>query len=395
VNRQRLGWAMVGLAAVLLLAQLVPVLAAGRGPTALSSSQASLRHGPGPLGAEFRARRLAPTEESLVIDRTGNHTNFEVVGWQGSHDGTLDAPKLVNPADTGWGYLQSFDGSRFLAGTRYLDIDGRSSDLTYLVEYGRLTSFMWRDDSQGACALTDDGAGTGSLVQFVFNPGHASEVRFRLTSEFAADGRPPPTVLWCSRAQRTAAVGVVADDGTALVEILDIANGAELGRRAYRGGSASSLVASGDGKLLAVNGGSLPGSTGPAAHTVVRDINTDRVLLDLGTDTIVRSFSNDGSRVLVDSPSRPATAIVKVADGSTLWTDNTGRELLGWLARPVSPEFAVALGRLDPRTCTRGEPLKFPQFCRFEALQDLEVISETGAVRAVGRGIGAWGYTVR
>lgn len=388
---------MVVLAGVLLVAQLAPVLAAskGAGSTALSSPQPSLRHGSGPIGGEFRARRLAPTEESLVIDRTGNHTNFEVVGWQGSHDGTLDAPKLVDPADSRWGYLQSLDGSRFLAGTRYLDVDGRSSDLTYLVEYGRLTGLIWRDDSQGACALTDDGAGTGSLVQFVFNPGHASEVRFRLPAEFAADGQPPPTVLWCSRAQRTAAVGLVADDGTALVEILDIANGAELGRRAYRPGSASSLVASRDGRWLAVNGGSLPGSTRPAAHTVVRDINSDRVLRDLGTDTTVRSFSNDGSRVLVDSPSRPSTSVVMVADGSTLWTDTTGRQLLGWLARPVSPEFAVALGSRDPKTCTRGEPLKFPQFCRFEALQDLEVISETGAGRAVGRGIGAWGYTVR
>lgn len=385
---------MVVLAGVLLLAQLASAWASslGAGQGAARAAVARLRQGPGPLGGEFRASRLAPTVETLVVDRTGGGTQFELIGWEGSHEGTLTAPRLAVADQPSWGDLQSPDGSRFLAGTQYLDIDGRSSNLTYLVEFGPLTGFTWREDSQGACALTDFGPGTASMAQFVFNPGHAGYVRFPLPSDFAGNGQYGPTVLWCNRELRTAAVGIVRPDGSAHVEVLDLVTGADLGQRSYPQGSTRSMVASEDGKL-AINGADVA-HLGPG-RTVVRDINSDRVLLDLGTDATVRSFSSDASRVLVDYPSHPGVAVVMVAGGGKAWEDNSGRELLGWLPRPYSAEFAVALGRRDPRTCTRGEPLKFPQFCRFAALQDLEVISETGVVQALGRGIGAWGYTVR
>lgn len=385
---------MVVLAGVLLLAQLAPALASGlrAGQGSARAAEPRLRHGPGPLGGEFRASRLAPTVETLVVDRTAGGTHYEVVGWEGSHEGTLTAPRVAAAAQPVWGDLQSPDGSRFLAGTQYLDIDGRSSDLTYLVEFGALTSFTWREDSQGACALTDFGQGTASMAQFVFNPGHASYIGFPLSSDFAGNGEYGPTVLWCNRALRTAAVGIVRPDGSANVDVLDLVTGEDLGQRSYPRGSARSMVASQDGKL-AINGADVA-HHGPG-RTVVRDINSDRVLLDLGPDATVRSFSSDASRVLVDYPSHAGAAVLMVSGGTKVWEDTSGRELLGWLPRPFSAEFAVALGRRDPRTCTRGEPLKFPQFCRFEALQDLEVISETGGVQAIGRGIGAWGYTVR
>jgi hypothetical protein len=387
---------MVMLAGVLLLAQLAPVLSFRVGAGQAAAARTALpgqRHGPGPLGGEFRASRLAPTEEGLVVDRVGGGTNFEVVGWQGTHDGTLVAPRLPGYSLSAWGDLQSPDGSRFVAGTLYLDIDGRSSDLRYLVEFGALTGYTWREDSQGACALTDNGPGTAALVQFVFNPGHATDLRFKLPTDFAGDAEYGPTVLWCNRALRTAAVGIVRPDGSAQVEVLDLVTGEDLGQRTYPRGSARSMMASSDGKLLAINGAD-PAHAGPGP-TVVRDINSDRVLLDLGADTTVRSFSSDGSRILVDSPSHPGAAVLMVSGGARLWQDTSNRELLGWLARPFSPEFAIALGSRDARTCTRGEPLKFPQFCRFEALQDLEVVTATGVTLGIGRGVGAWGYTVR
>lgn len=385
---------MVVLAGILLLAQLAPGLASGLGlgQGTARAAEPRLRQGPLPLGSEFRAVRLAPTVETLLVDRTGGGTQFEVVGWEASHEGTLTAPRVPAAAPAAWGDIQSPDGSRFIAGTRYLDIDGRSSDLTYMVEFGPLTGLTWREDSQGACALTDYGSGTAAMVQFVFNPGHATAIRFPLPREFSGNGEYGPTMLWCNRALRTAGVGIVRPDGSALIDVLDLVTGADLGQRSYPHGTARSLVASPDGRL-ALNGAD-PAHYGPS-HTVVRDINSDRVLLDLGTDTTVRGFSSDAALVLVDHPSRPGSALVRVADGTHLWEDSSGRELLGWVSRPFSSEFAVALGRRDPRTCTRGEPLKFPQFCRFEALQDLEVVTATGGTVALGRGVGAWGYSVR
>lgn len=385
---------MVVLAGVLLLAQLAPAWASrwGAGQGAARATEPRSRQGPSPLGGEFRASRLAPTEGTVVVDRTGEGTHFELVGWDGSHEGTLTAPRLAVAVAPAWGDLQSPDGSRFLAGTRYLDIDGRSSDLTYLVEFGALTGFTWREDSLGACALTDVGQGTASMAQFVFNPGRAGYLRFPLPADFAGRAEYGPTVLWCNRALRTAAVGIVRPDGSAHVEKLDLVTGADLEERSYPPGSTRGMVASQDRKL-ALNGADVA-HLGPG-RTVVRDLNSGRVLLDLGTDATVRSFSSDASRVLVDYPSHPGAAVLMVAGGVKTWEDNSGRELLGWLPRPSSAEFAVALGRRDPRTCTRGEPLNFPQSCRFEALQDLEVISEPGGVQAIGRGIGAWGYTIR
>jgi hypothetical protein len=386
---------MVLLAGVLLVAQLVPALASGAAagrPTASATADPRLRHGPGPLGGEFRASRLAPTVQTLLVDRTGAGTSFDAVGWDGSHEGTLTAPKVSAVDPPAWDDLQSPDGARFLAGTQYLDIDGRSSDLTYLVEYGALTGFTWREDSMGACALTDYGAGTAAFIQFVFNPGHATDLRFKLPPDFAGNGDYGPTVLWCNRAHRTAAVGIVRPDGSALVEVLDLVTGDELGRRMYPRGTARSLVASQDGKL-AINGADAT-HNGPG-HTVVRDLNSDRVLLDLGADTTVRSFSADSTRLLVDHPSHTGVAVLQVEGGMRVWEDAGGRELLGWQARPFASDFAVALGQRDPRTCTRGEPLKFPQFCRFEPLQALEVITPAGDALSLGQGVGAWGYTVR
>ena len=128
---------------------------------------------------------------------------------------------------------------------------------------------------------------------------------------------------------------------------------------------------------------------------MVRDLDSDRVLLTLGPDVAVRAFSSDGEAVVASSPFQPGAEVVRVRDGSKLYTDRSDRVLLGWTARPRGRDFALAFGSRVGNSCTKGEPGKFPQFCRYGPLQSLEIISsDAGTRRQIGVGVGAWGYRV-
>ncbi|MFN2466275.1 MAG: hypothetical protein ABR598_08440 [Candidatus Dormibacteria bacterium] len=410
MTRQQVGWALVALAGILLLVQLVPAVAsAGRSKPAPRVAALPREGGPtaptSDLPAVFRVTRLAPTEQGLMIDRTASGRDLEIVSWQGALDGRVQLPAREDSTD-GWGLSQSPDGSRLLDGVLLLDIDGRLRDLSRLIQQPNLYSFTWRDDSAGACALQLESDGVASLVEFAFNRGQAELTHYGLPADFGASGqlarthsgvteKVAPTILACSRATRTAVVGIVDLVGAAHVVIVDLVTGAEVGRREYPAGSASGLVGSRDGRLIALNGGRAQSlQAGPVPHTVVRKLDDGRVVRDFGSDQVVRSFSSDNLAVLVDSPTRAGTSVVRLRDGAPAWSDTSDRQLLGWIARPLSSEFALALGRRDTNTCTRGEPGKFPQFCRFQRAQDLVVASPDGSTRALGHGLGVWGYQV-
>jgi hypothetical protein len=398
VTRQQVGWGLVVLAGVLLLAQLVPVLTGAHPTAARNRVAAPVELGPtsapthGTLPATFRPNRLAPTEEAVMVDRRADGREVNLVGWQGAPEGTIQLP----PGETaGWGFTQSPDGARLLDGTLFLDIDGRTSDLSNMMVQPKVSSFTWRDDSAGACALQDEGEGTTSLIEFIFNPGQVQLLRFNLPPEFAIGGQVSPRVLSCSRSQRTIVLGEVGLRGQVGLLVVDLVTGATLGRRDYPAGSAATIAGSPDGKLLALNSGRAQGwQTGPLPHTVVRSIGDGAVVRDFGTDTLVRTFSADSTEVLVDSPTHAGAAVRRLSDGGVVWTDNSSRQLLGWLARPLSHSFAVALGSRDNNTCTRGEPGKFPQFCHFQKQQDLVLVADTGSARSIDRGLGAWGYDI-
>ena len=134
---------------------------------------------------------------------------------------------------------------------------------------------------------------------------------------------------------------------------------------------------------------------GPAGSTTVLEVDSGRVLLNLGSDLAVRAFSADSQAVLVSSPFQPGAAVLRVEDGRRLYTDSSDRVLLGWISRPQGHDFALAFGSREAASCSPGEPGKFPQFCRYAPLQSLEIISsDSGKIRQFGPGAGAWGYRV-
>lgn len=386
----------MALAGVLLVVQLLPLFRPGAATGATSGVRAPSKLGPssGPsTGAgpvSFNPHRPASTEQAVMFDPRADGRSLSIVGWQGSHEGSIGLPTVASGV-RGWGLSQSPDGSRVLDGTLFMDSDGRTRDLANLIVQPRVSSFTWRDDSAGACALQDEGEETTSLVEFLFNPGQVQLLRFTLPAQFAVHS----VVLSCSRAQRTIVVGLVDLLGAVHLLVVDLVTGAEVARRDYPRGSAGTIAGSPDGKLVALNSGRAQGyQTGPLPHTVVREVGDGAVVRDFGTDTIIHGFSADSTTVLVDSPTRPGTAIRRLSDGGAEWSDGSDRQLLGWLARPLTHSFALALGRRDNNTCTKGEPGKFPQFCRFAQVHDLLEVSDTGIARDIGHGHGAWGYDV-
>ena len=378
---------MVGIAAALLALQLIPADAFKPRPP---RAAAVLEGAPG----TFRVRRLAPEQDALFVARSPAPSGLEIIGWRGEHEGDLRLPGATGPLNPGWGFLQSPSGARFIDGTLLLDITGTTENLARLVDASRIGGFTWRDDSEGACAVRDDGGGAASLVEFFFNPHRATFASFPLPTGFGFGDQTGPRVLACNRARRIVVVGVVGLDHSARVVVLDLVTGEELGRRSYPAGSAAGLVASPDGRLLALDAG--PDlSVGPAGPTVVMELETDRVLLNLGSDLAVRGFSADGQAVVVSSPFQPGARVLRVDDGRLLYGDTSDRVLLGWISRPQGHDFALAFGSPEGNSCTRGEPGKFPQFCRYAPLQSLEIVSsDTGKMRQFGLGAGAWGYRV-
>ena len=344
-------------------------------------------------GAAFRLHRLAPAQDSVFVARSTPAASLEILGWRGEHEGDVRLPAAPGPLNPGWGLQQSPSGARLLDGTLLLDITGDTIDLAALADPSRVFGFTWRDDSEGACAVRDDG-GSASLVEFFFNPHRATVATLPLPPDFAFANQTGPRVLACNRARRVAVVGLVGLDHSARVVVLDLVTGEELGRRTYPAGSAVDLVASADGTLLALDAG--PDlSVGPAGPTVVREIESDRVLLNLGSDRVVRSFSADGQAVLVSAPFQPGAEVLRVRDGASLFVDSGQGVLLGWAARPQGHDFALAFGTRDGRSCTKGDDGKFPQFCRYLPLQALEMVAaETGVVVQDGPGVGSWGYRV-
>lgn len=378
---------MVAAAGVLLALQLVPADALkARAPRSPPAND--------PVAHSFRVRRLGPAQDAVFVARAEAASHLEIVGWRGEPDGDLRLPAISGSLNPGWGFVQSPSGSRFLDGTLLLDITGVTEDLARLVDASRISNFTWRDDSEGACAVRDEGDRAASLVEFFFNPGAATSTSFALPGDFGFGNQTGPRVLACNRARRVVVVGLVGLDHSARVVVLDLVTGEELGRRTYPAGSAATLAASPDGRMLALNGG--PDlSVGPAGPTVIRDLESNRIVLALGTDLAVRAFSSDGEAVLASSPFLPGAEVVRVRDGSKLYADTTDRVLLGWIARPRGRDFALAFGAREDNSCTKGEPGKFPQFCRYGPLQSLEVVaSDAGTMRQIGLGIGAWGYRV-
>lgn len=378
---------MVGIAAVLLALQLVPSgafqLRLARPPTVLEAPPRA-----------FQVRRLAPAQDAIYVARSVAPSRLEIIGWRGEHEGDLRLPATAGPLNPGWGFLQSPSGARFLDGTLLLDITGTTENLAGPRDASRISGFAWRDDSEGACAVRDDGGGAASLVEFFFNPYLATSASFPLPTGFGFGDQTGPRVLACNRARRVVVVGLVGLDHSARVVVLDLVTGAELGRRIYPPGSAAGLAASPDGRLLALDAG--PDlAEGPAGATMVLELDSGRVLLNLGLDLAVRAFSADGQAVLASSPFKPGAEVLRVDDGRRLYADSSDRVLLGWISRPQGHDFALAFGSRERNSCTTGEPGKFPQFCRYSPLQSLEIIaSETGTMRQFGLGAGAWGYRV-
>ena len=378
---------MVGVAAALLALQLIPAEAF---KPRLPRTAAALEGTP----RMFQVLRLEPEQDALFVARSQTSSRLEIIGWSGAHEGDLRLPAAAGPLNPGWGVLQSPSGARFIDGTLLLDITGATEDLGRLVDASRVAGFTWRDDSEGACAVRDDGGGASSLVEFFFNPHLATSASFPLPAGFGFGDQTGPRVLACNRARRIVVVGLVGLDHSARVVVLDLVTGEELGRRSYPAGSAAGLVGSPDGRLLALDAG--PDlSVGPAGPTVVLELDTDQVLLNLGSDLAVRGFSADGQAVVVSSPFQPGATVLRVADGRNLYRDTSDRVLLGWISRPHGHDFALAFGSREGNSCTRGEPGKFPQFCRYAPLQSLEIISsDSGKMRQFGLGAGAWGYRV-
>jgi len=128
---------------------------------------------------------------------------------------------------------------------------------------------------------------------------------------------------------------------------------------------------------------------------MVREVGGGKVVLDLGQERRVLAFSGDGAEVLVAPNGRAGAQLVRLSDGKAMWTEQEGRVVLGWLARPRSGELMVAMGRRELNTCTKGEPGKFPEFCRFEPLQELLRVDSGGNVtHQLGAAVGAWEYAV-
>lgn len=378
---------MVGIAAVLLALQVVP---AGAFKPRLARPATPREPPPG----TFVVRRLAPAQDAIFVARSVPPSRLEIVGWLGEHEGDLTLPAVAGALNPGWGFLQSPSGARFLDGTLLLDITGTTENLARLVDASRISGFTWRDDSEGACAVRDDGGGAASLVEFFFNPHLATSASFPLPTGFGFGDQTGPRVLACNRARRIVVVGLVGLDHSARVVVLDLVTGAELGRRSYPAGAAATLAASPDGRLLALDAG--PDlSVGPAGPTLVLELDTDHVLLNLGSDVAVRGFSADGQAVVVSSPFQPGVTVLRVDDGRRLYGDTSDRVLLGWISRPQGHDFALAFGSREGNSCTKGEPGKFPQFCRYAPLQSLEIVSgDPGRIRQFGLGAGAWGYPV-
>ena len=378
---------MVAVAGALLALQLVPAEALKPRPQRAGAVAAAAIKG-------YQVHRLSPAQDGIFVARAQGTDLLDIVGWRGEPEGGMRLPASVGPLNPGWGVLQSPSGARFIDGTLLLDITGETIDLAGLADPAHVYGFTWRDDSEGACAVRDDGGGNASLVEFFFNPHAATAASFPLPSGFGFADQTGPRVLACNRARRTVVIGLIGLDHSARVVVLDLVTGEELGRRSFPAGSAADLVASPDGSLLALDAG--PDlSVGPAGPTVVRDIDTNRVLLNLGSDLAVRGFSADGEAVVASSPFQPGAEILAVAGGRKIYEDTSDRVLLGWLARPGSHDFALAFGVRDGNSCTKGEPGKFPQFCRYGALQGLEVVAgDTAALHPFGSGEGAWGYRV-
>lgn len=378
---------MVAVAAVLLLLQLVPAEALRAHPPAKGSvADASAR--------TFGLHRIGPAQDGIFFAASEGATHLRLVGWMAENSGDLRVPTAPGPLNPGWGFIQSPSGARFLDGTLLLDVTGVTEDLARVADPARISGFTWRDDSEGACAIRDEGDGRASLVEFFFNPRSATSASFALPGDFGFADQTGPRILACNRARRVVVVGLVGLDHSARVVVLDLITGEQLGRRSYPAASAASLAASPDGRLLALNAG--PDlSVGPAGPTVIRDVDTDRVLVNLGEDRVVREFSGDGQAVLASSPFQPGAEVVRVSDGARIYQDRSDRVLLGSIARPRGHDFALAFGSREGNSCTKGEPGKFPQFCRYGPLQSLEVISgDLGTARSIGIGVGAWGYRV-
>jgi len=397
MNKQRAGWGMVVLAAILFLAQVVPTLARPHPPGATARVQAKAtpstpepRASP-PAATTYELLEGRGTTPRLLVDRVGDGVVAQVLSAAGDLDGHVRFHARSTQADRG--RSQSPDGTIVLDDT-IITGRGESADLAALGSPGRLAKFTWRDDSGGACALDGDASDGTYLVTFTFARGRLGPIstrRLPLPRDVAYAGQIGPTILACSGVRGTAVVSRTNLARAASVVEVDLATGAVRAQRDV-GEAVSDLVASADGSLLAVNGGvrGIGSGTG-AAQTVITELRTGRLKLALDGSQQVRAFTTGNQEVLVSPFIQGGASLLSVTGGATRWVDGSDRLLVGWQPLPGSSSIAVALATRRLETCDKGEPGKFPQFCQLELLRDLLVVPGAGGPAVpLGKGVAIW-----
>ena len=394
-----MGWGLVALAGILLLGQLVPAVASQRKSVGGSTHLTALY--PGPLTPvtptpqtsfeQFAAEGSSEGAWQLLIDRGGEGAVADIVLPNGLLGGHVKFGPRAQVGDAG--RSQSPDGTIVTEGTR-LTGRGATADLATLGDAAQTSNFTWSNDSGGVCGLEGDGTkGTFLVVIAFLNHGVQPTLvgRFPLPPDLAYQGEIGPDILACAGTRGVALVGITDMTHAGKVAELDLVSGAVKSRRQFAA-VPGGFVASPDGTLVATNGriGGVP-----AVSTTIVDLRTGRELLSLDGSRLVRAFAANNQSVVVSPALLGGASLLSLPRGSTLWTDGDDRQLVGWQARPGSDQIAVALATRRLDTCTRGEPGKFPQFCKLEPLQDLLIIpGRVGPPVNLGKGVGLFGYAV-
>ncbi|GAC1578018.1 MAG: hypothetical protein NVS3B24_09840 [Candidatus Dormibacteria bacterium] len=395
-----MGWGLVVIAGLLLLVQLLP----GKGPPRgvapgplrpISSPPPAIPGGvlTYPTVNPMKAVDLVLFARAPASVDTAAPSTLYAQYWE---PGRAQPVVLGGVTDLASGSVsQSPDGHMVRARDIVFRDGANPQDLGKLVDGPGLGGYAWREDSKGLCALQPGENYDGFLVEISLDGPGAQGRRWPLPPALRIGGQVGPVILSCTPG-RHALVGETLLDGSVATFDLDMGTGKFSPRAAFGPGAADGLVGSPDGMTMALNNGSDERRRTAGAHSVVRELAGGRLLLDLGTDRRVLAFSGDGAEVLVAPIARAGAQLVRLSDGRAVWTEKEDRVPLGWLARPRSGEFMVAMGRRDLNTCTKGEPGKFPEFCRFEPLQELLRVDGGGNVtHQLGAAVGAWEYALR
>jgi hypothetical protein len=344
-----LQWA-TGIAAVLIAVIVIATFAIARAnsqshvlPAATPSPKAVVS--PTPLRNQIGVPAATPL---ILYHDPVNFDQLDGTTWDGKLDGRVGGG-VTN------GGLGNPQGSSY---TTMGDIRDRSGAVVATYD-AKNEGIFWADDGVHFCdvvrILSRDVTGPGTL-----QTGAVGQPRKNVTQigTFAAANLQGggPTVVACSPAGDRAVVYQAPPGGVGVVQIWVIQ--LSTGRKLWTGGSGGWIVASHDGKYVALDNGS--------GQTTIYGPNGAALAHLAGT---VFGFSWDGTLAVVAQNFGSAPSIVNWSDGQTVWTCPDS-SLKYWESFAEPGGSHIAIGVLDPA---------YPQTGGFAPV-DLFVVGSDGIV---------------